>query len=56
MEAGIVAQLLGPTISVVTGGIGCLLAVLGIALRFPQLRKYNGDEPVLAGSSAPIGP
>lgn len=50
MEAGIVAQLISPTFSVVTGGIGCLLAVIGIALRFPQLRRYQGDEPVIAGS------
>jgi MFS family permease len=50
LEAGLVAQLLGPVFSVVSGGIGCLFAVMWIAARFPQLRRYQGHEPILAGS------
>lgn len=51
LEAGLVAQLLGPVFAVVSGSIACLLASLAIALRFPELRRYRGDEPVLAGAS-----
>lgn len=52
VEAGVVGQLLGAPIAIITGGIGCILAVIWIARRWPQIRRYNGDEPVLAGSSA----
>jgi MFS family permease len=49
LEAGLVAQLWGAPLSVVTGGIGCLLAVIWVRLRHPQLIHYRGTEPVLAG-------
>jgi MFS family permease len=52
MEAGIVAQLTSAPFAVVTGGIGCLVAVALIARRWPKIRRYNGDEPVLAGGMA----
>lgn len=52
VEAGTVAQLFGAPFAIVSGGIGCIVAVIWIAHRWPQLRKYNGDEPVLAGSQA----
>jgi MFS family permease len=51
LEAGLVAQWLGPIFAVVSGGIGCLLAVGVIAARSPQLRRYRGDEPIIAGQS-----
>lgn len=41
LEAGLVAQALGPTWSVVSGGIGCVLAVLGVAWRTPALARYE---------------
>ena len=41
LEAGAVAQWLGPPASVVTGGIGCLLATAWIAARAPALRQYR---------------
>ncbi|HET7010953.1 MAG TPA: MFS transporter [Anaerolineales bacterium] len=50
LEAGAVAQIWGAPISVVTGGIGCLLAVLWVRLRYPQLIRYRGTEPMLAGA------
>jgi MFS family permease len=53
MEAGLVAQLFGPVFAVISGGIGCIAAVMWIMRRWPQLRTYNGDEPVLAGSQPP---
>lgn len=52
VEAGLVAQLFGAPAAVLTGGIGCLLAVGWIAKRWPQLRNYNGDEPIKAGAMA----
>ena len=41
LEAGVVAQWIGPRGSVVTGGIGCLIATAWIAARTPALRKYR---------------
>jgi MFS family permease len=51
LEAGLVAHLFGPVFAVVSGSIACLLTSLAVALRFPELRRYRGDEPVLAGAS-----
>jgi MFS family permease len=50
LEAGIVAQLFSAPVSVVTGGIGCLLAVGWIAARTPELRRYRRSQaaPLLA--------
>ena len=52
VEAGLAAQLLGAPFAVISGGVGCILAVIWIARQWPQIRKYNGDEPVVAGTSA----
>ena len=52
VEAGVVGQLLGAPFAIISGGIGCILAVIWIARRWPQIRRYNGDEPVIAGSTA----
>ncbi len=52
IEAGAVAQLFGAPAAIISGGIGCILAVLLIARKWPQLRAYNGDEPILAGATA----
>jgi MFS family permease len=41
LEAGAVAQWLGPPASVVTGGVGCLIATGWIAARTPALRRYR---------------
>jgi hypothetical protein len=41
LEAGVVAQLIGPRGSVVTGGVGCLIAAAWIAARTPALRQYR---------------
>jgi len=40
-ESGLVAGLLGPVFSVVSGGIGTLIVVAAIAWLFPQLRSYG---------------
>jgi MFS family permease len=52
MEAGVVADLFGTPFAIFSGGVGCILAVVWIARRWPQLRGYNGDEPILAGAVA----
>ncbi len=51
LEAGVVAQWFGAPLAVVSGGIACLAAVAAIALRYPQLRNYSGDEAIMAGRS-----
>ncbi|HLA97133.1 MAG TPA: MFS transporter [Anaerolineales bacterium] len=48
VEAGLVAQFFSAPVAIVSGGVGCLLAVAWIARRWPLLRAYNGDEPLLA--------
>ena len=50
VEAGVVAQLFGAPMAIITGGIGCIVAVILISRRWPHLRTYNGDEPMIAGS------
>jgi MFS family permease len=52
MEAGLVAQITSVSIAIISGGIGCILATIWIARRWPQIRSYNGDEPMAAGKSA----
>jgi len=52
VEAGLVAQFMGAPFAVISGGVGCILAVMWIARRWPQIRKYNGDEPIKAGTQA----
>jgi len=52
VEAGLVAQLFGAPFAIITGGVGCLVAVAWIARRWPKLRNYNGDEPIAAGVAA----
>jgi MFS family permease len=52
VEAGVVAQIFGAPFAVVSGGVGCILAVIWIARRWPQILRYNGDEPVRAGAAA----
>jgi hypothetical protein len=40
-ESGLVAGLFGPVVSVVSGGLGTLLVVAGIAWRSAGLRHYG---------------
>ena len=47
IEAGLVAQLFGAPFAIVSGGVGCIIAVGWIVRRWPQLRMYKGDEPAL---------
>ena len=43
-EAGAVANWLGATVSVVTGGIGCLIATAWVAVATPALRRYVAER------------
>ena len=45
LEAGLAARWLGAPWSVITGGIGCLIAVAWIAARAPALRNYRQHDP-----------
>jgi MFS family permease len=46
-ESGMVAGFFGPVVSVVSGGIGSILVVLGVAWYWPEIRKYGqlGSTP-----------
>jgi MFS family permease len=44
LEAGLVAALFSAPISVVTGGIGCLIAVAVTAWKAPTLRKFDEED------------
>ena len=41
LESGLTAALFGPVISVVGGGIGTILVVIGAALKWPEIRKIG---------------
>ena len=48
-EAGVVASLLTPTVSVVTGGLACIVGAGLVAIGYPELRSYRpADEPAAA--------
>ncbi len=44
LEAGLVAALFSAPVSVVTGGIGCLIAVAVTAWKAPALRKFDEED------------
>jgi MFS family permease len=41
LEAGAVANWVGPVFSVVSGGVGCVIAVVWVAMSTPALRHYR---------------
>ena len=45
LEAGAVANWLGAPFSVVSGGVGCLVAVIWVAATTPALRHYRAEKP-----------
>src|SRR5262249_22704915 len=54
LEAGFVANWLGPVFSVVSGGVGCLIATGWGAAATPTLRHYRADADAVATASARI--
>jgi len=51
VESGVVADLVSPTFSVVSGGIATLLSVVGVALWAPEVLSYRAPAPELKGTS-----
>lgn len=47
LESGLTAALFGPVVSVVGGGIGTILAVLGAAWKWPAIRKIGALDKTL---------
>lgn len=45
LEAGLVAQAFSPTISVVAGGLACIVGAALVALGYPELRSYHHAPP-----------
>jgi MFS family permease len=54
LEAGLVANWLGPVVSVVSGGIGCILATWWIAVRTPALRHYRRSGVIAPRATSPL--
>ena len=52
VEAGVVAQLFGAPLAIISGGIGCIVGMLLIIRRWPLLLTYDGDEHIPAGVPA----
>jgi MFS family permease len=44
LEAGVVAALFGAPLSVITGGVGCLIAVAMTAWKTPMLRQFDEED------------
>lgn len=44
LEAGVVAAMLGAPLSVITGGLGCLIAVALTAWKAPALRDFDEED------------
>jgi MFS family permease len=51
-EAGVVATLFTPTISVITGGLACIVGAGLVAIGYPELRSYRPADAT-AGAVAP---
>ena len=46
VEAGVVAQLFGAPVAIISGGIGCIVGMWLIVRKWPFLLRYNGDEHI----------
>jgi MFS family permease len=52
VEAGVVATLFSVPFAIVSGGIGCILGMLLIVWKWPQLAAYDGNDPSTVAASA----
>jgi MFS family permease len=52
VEAGVVAQLFGAPMAIISGGIGCIVGMGLIIRKWPLLLTYDGDEHIPAGAPA----
>ena len=48
LESGLTAALFGPVLSVIAGGVGTILAVIAVALKWPETRKIGRLDKSLA--------
>lgn len=55
LEAGLVAHGWGAAVSVVSGGVACVLATGGVAWGTPALRAYRRESEVLLGPTRSAG-
>jgi hypothetical protein len=46
VEAGTVAALAGETVSVISGGVACVLLAVGLSRAMPSFMKYDARNPV----------
>jgi len=53
VEAGVVAQLFGVPFCIISGGIGCIVGMVLIVLKWPQLRSYDRHEDIPAPALVP---
>jgi MFS family permease len=51
VEAGVVAQLFGVPFAIISGGIGCIVGMALIVLKWPQIRNYDHDESIPTGAT-----
>jgi len=51
IEAGAVAQVFGAPFAIVSGGIGCIIGLVLVVWKWPQLVHYNGHEPQLVSAT-----
>jgi hypothetical protein len=60
LEAGVVASVFTPTLSVVSGGVACIVGAFVCAAAYPELRRYRAtvgaDTPAGADGRAAAGP
>ncbi len=56
LEAGLVGNWLGPVVSVVSGGLGCLLATGWVAVRTPELQQYRSTDVAIKVAPVPRRP
>lgn len=52
VESGVMAQLFGAPLAIITGGIGCIVGTWLIVRKWPLILRYNGDEHLPAGVPA----
>ena len=45
VEAGLMATWFTPAISVVTGGLACIVGSVVVAMAYPELRRYRAGPP-----------
>jgi MFS family permease len=52
VESGLVASAFGVPFAIVSGGIGTIIATILIVLKWPELRTYEGTEPLPTAAPA----